>query len=68
MLVKEEFFNNLSHEIKTPLTIILGYAQLLKEEKFSTEELYLKSVYNLELESKKINFILDELIEKARQI
>ncbi|MGD9677835.1 MAG: histidine kinase dimerization/phospho-acceptor domain-containing protein [Vulcanibacillus sp.] len=64
---KEEFFNNVSHELKTPLTIIIGYAQLLKEEKFSSEELYLRAVNNMECEGKKLNSIIDELIEKARQ-
>ena len=29
--VKDEFLSNLSHELNTPLTIILGYAELLKE-------------------------------------
>ncbi len=64
---KEEFFNILAHELKTPLTIIIGYAQLLKEEEFSSKETYLKAVSNIEYESKKLNSIIDELIKKAKQ-
>ncbi len=64
---KKEFFNNISHEIKTPLTIILGYAQLLKEENFSSERLYLEAVENIEHESIRLNSLINNLIEKAKQ-
>ncbi len=35
---KAELITNLSHDIKTPLTSILNYAQLLKKENLSQEE------------------------------
>ena len=35
---KAELITNLSHDIKTPLTSILSYAQLLKKENLSPEE------------------------------
>lgn len=35
---KEIFINNLSHEMKTPLTSILGYTQLLRRTKMSPQD------------------------------
>ncbi len=64
--LKEEFFNNISHEIKTPITIILGYAQLLKEEYYSCNGIHSIAIDYIESESKKLNSIVDEIIEKAR--
>ena len=31
-LAKTSFFNNMSHDIRTPMNVILGYAQIMKEE------------------------------------
>lgn len=36
--LKTAFINNISHEIRTPLNSILGFSQLLAEEKLSAEE------------------------------
>lgn len=30
--ISKEFFNNATHELKTPVTSIYGYVQILKEE------------------------------------
>ena len=46
----KEFFSNATHELKTPLTVIKGYTQLLKEEEF---------------ENKDINFMLDNIENEA---
>ena len=31
-LAKTRFLNNMSHDIRTPMNAILGYAQLMEEE------------------------------------
>ena len=36
--LQNEFINNVSHEIKTPISSIEGFAKLLKDERLSTEE------------------------------
>lgn len=37
-ILKKDFVNNFSHEFKTPITSILGFAKLLKREDLSVEE------------------------------
>lgn len=64
--LKEEFFNNISHDIKTPITIIMGYAQLLKEEYYSSNGIHTIAIDYIESESKKLNSIVDDIIEKAK--
>lgn len=35
---KSEFLTNISHDIRTPLTTILGYLEMIKEEKYDSKE------------------------------
>jgi len=58
---KQMFIDNLSHEINTPLTSILGYAELL-EKANCTEEQKIKFLINIQNESKRINDIHKKLL------
>lgn len=66
-LIKSEshrkvFYDNVTHEIKTPLTIIDGYAQMIIDEEDLDKELALKAASKIKKESKKlINMIIDIL-------
>lgn len=71
-LIKSEshrkvFYDNVTHEIKTPLTIIDGYAQMILDEDNLDEKLVLKAASKIKNESNKlINMIIDILnISKA---
>lgn len=35
---RNEFLTNISHDIRTPLTTILGYLEMIREEKYGTRE------------------------------
>lgn len=58
---KQVFIDNLSHEINTPLTSILGYAQLL-EKANCTEEQTLKFLTNIQADTKRIKDIHNKLL------
>ncbi|MFL0253145.1 sensor histidine kinase [Clostridium neuense] len=44
-LEKQNFINNLTHELKTPLTSIIGYANLLRTSKYNEKVFYEASDY-----------------------
>ena len=58
---KQTFIDNLSHEINTPLTSILGYAELL-EKANCTEEQKNRFLINIENETKRIRDIHKNLL------
>lgn len=63
---KSELITNVSHDLRTPLTSIIAYLDILKNEKFSTKEEekeYLNSSYNLSIKLKKL---IDELFEYTK--
>lgn len=63
---KSELITNISHDLRTPLTPIIAYLDILRNEKFSTKEEekeYLNSSYNLSIKLKKL---IDELFEYTK--
>ena len=58
---KQVFIDNLSHEINTPLTSILGYAELLEKANCS-EEQKINFLANIQKEAKRINDIHKKLL------
>lgn len=63
---KAELITNVSHDLRTPLTPIIAYLDILRHEKFSTKEEekeYLNSSYNLSIKLKKL---IDELFEYTK--
>jgi signal transduction histidine kinase len=64
---RKEFFNNITHELKTPLTTISGYAQILEEEQFSSDDMYVKAVERIYSESNRLHNMVIELIEKSKK-
>lgn len=60
---KSELITNVSHDLRTPLTSILGYLNLIKDKKFENEEQmmeYINIAYN---KSEKLKLLIDELFE-----
>lgn len=63
--MKTELITNVSHDLKTPLTAIITYVDLLKQEDITEEErkAYLRT---LDLKSQSLKRLIDDLFEMSR--
>ncbi len=61
------FFNNVTHELKTPLATISGYAQIIGEEDFDDPVFLRKATGKIRLESERLNRMVIELIELSKR-
>ncbi|WP_227793582.1 sensor histidine kinase [Paenibacillus guangzhouensis] len=63
---RQEFFANISHELRTPITYLKGYAKVVKNHLYETEEekdRYLDIIYQ---EGIRIQHLVDDLFELAK--
>ncbi len=63
--LKSELITNVSHDIKTPLTSIVSYVEILRREETTDEERE-KYLEILSHHTKNLNILLDELIEASK--
>ncbi len=63
--LKSELITNVSHDIKTPLTSIVSYVDILRREETTDEERE-KYLEILSHHTKNLNLLLDELIEASK--
>ena len=62
---RQEFYNNVTHELKTPLTTIQGYAQLLEADMGQDKELLEKGTGHILHESTRLHHMVVELLEMS---
>lgn len=62
---KQEFYNNVTHELKTPLTTIKGYAQLLEDDGLGDEELFHTALTHIQHESSRLHQMVIQLLEMS---
>ncbi len=62
---RKEFYDNVTHELKTPLTTINGYAQLLKDNGVEDEVLFHKGIQNIIDESVRLHKMVIQLLEMS---
>ncbi|WP_279285731.1 sensor histidine kinase, partial [Clostridium neonatale] len=59
---KQRFIDNLTHEIRTPLTSIIGYSDLMMNKKVQDIDLIYKSFNNINREGKRILALTSNLV------
>lgn len=66
---KDELITNVSHDIRTPLTSIIGYLGLIEDRQFQNEEDLLKYTHTAYVKAKQMKILVDDLFEytKVRQ-
>lgn len=64
--VRREFFNNVTHELKTPLTAISGYSQMLLQNRTEDEEFKHRAEERIYLESERLHKLVLDLIEVSK--
>lgn len=66
--VSREFFNNATHELKTPVTAISLYAQIFKENKLKEldEEFINRASERIIMESEKMKTLVEKILDISR--
>lgn len=66
---KDELITNVSHDIRTPLTSIIGYLGLIEEGRYNSKEELLKYTKTAYAKAKQMKVLVDDLFEytKVRQ-
>lgn len=60
--VRKDFVANISHELKTPITAIQGFAETLLEGALDDKEHALKFIETIKANSRRINSLVDDLM------
>lgn len=63
---RREFFNNVTHELKTPLTSISGYAQMLESGMVDDEAFNKRAIERIYSESERLHTLVLELIDISK--
>lgn len=62
---RQEFYNNVTHELKTPLTTIQGYAQLMEADKGADAKLTDQGLHHILQESTRLHQMVLQLLEMS---
>lgn len=63
---RKVFFDNATHEMKTPLTIIDGYAQMILDEGNSDEKLIIMAASKIKRQSNKLNHVIVDILDMSK--
>ena len=64
---RQEFYNNMTHELKTPLTTIQGYAQLMEADQGADPGLTRQGLHQILQESTRMHQMVLQLLEMSDQ-
>lgn len=65
---RREFFNNVTHELKTPLTAISGYSQMLLDKNVKNSEFRKRAIKRIYMESERMHRLVLDLISVSRDM
>lgn len=60
---QKNFFDNVTHELKTPITTIVGYGEILKDNGFSDIEFFDRGINKIVSEGNRLNRMVVQLLE-----
>lgn len=63
---KDELITSVGHDLRTPLTSIIGYLGLLENKQYRNQEDILKYAHTAYLKSKEMKTLVDDLFEYAK--
>ena len=63
---KDELITNVSHDIRTPLTSIIGYLGLIEERRYQNEDELLKYTHTAYVKAKQMKVLVEDLFEYTR--
>lgn len=64
---EKRFFDNMTHELKTPLTSIQGYAEIIKDKGKSDPTFFDKGMNHIVEESRRLHNLVIKLLEVSRE-
>lgn len=64
--IRQEFFSNASHELKTPITSVQGYAELLESGIIQGEEQKLDFIRRIKKEAVNMNHLINDILMISR--
>lgn len=65
-LHRKRFFDQVTHELKTPLTTIIGYAEVIRKNGGKDPALFQKGMDHIVDESRRLHAMVVELLEKSK--
>lgn len=63
---RQEFFANISHELRTPITYLEGYAKVVKEKLYTSEEEKDKYLDIIQEEASRLQRLVNDLFDLAK--
>lgn len=63
---RKTFFDNATHEMKTPLTIISGYTQIISQKGFDDKDFFYKGIKKIKYESNKMHNMILKLLDISK--
>lgn len=65
-IIRQEFFTNASHELKTPITSIRGYIELLENNMATDENMKMEFMVRIKKEAQNMATLIDDILMISR--